>query len=121
MSMPMGTPSAPCAAGAGAGGGGRDAPGGQGNRWEAGDGGEDAVAVGLIELGERHDEPLLQRIDQCVEPVFGHDRDELLAGALVAYEALLVIRILHTACVALGARQEFLERRLVELLRGDDR
>ena len=87
---------------------------------KAGNRSQNTVAVGLIGFGQRHHQPLLQRIDQGIEFVFGENRSQCLTCALVSNQPFPVVRLLQAVREAFRAGQEFLQRRLVKLARRDD-
>jgi hypothetical protein len=89
MSIPTGTPSGAIAVGF-------ENPAGT-VMAEAGDRRQNSIAVCLIKLGSGYDEALLQRIDQCIEPMLRQQRNQLVARARVAQQPQMVIQLLYAA------------------------
>src|ERR1700688_4858332 len=89
----------------------RGEPGRDRDRREAGHRCQDAVAVGLVEFGQRYHEPLLQRIDDGIKVVVVHHLLNKGAGLDVAVEPDLVVRLGQAVLEGDGGFQETLEGR----------
>src|SRR6202035_733309 len=91
----------------------RGEPGRDRNRRESGHRCQYAVAVGLVEFGERYHEPLLQGIDDGIEVVVVHHLLNKGAGLDVTVEPGLVVRLGQAVLERDGGFEEALEGRVV--------